>query len=92
MRSKGFIVGFLVGLLTFLVANLYSYYRMINEPVLIDAYVSFGLPFKMYTSGGFTGDLIIWRGLLANIVIVVSVSFLIGLLLKRLLQPHHRPA
>lgn len=92
MRNKGFIVGFLVGLLTFLVANLYSYYRMSNESVLIDAYVSFGLPFTMYTSGGFTGDVIIWRGLLANIVIVVSVSFLIGLLLKRLLQPHQRPA
>jgi len=78
MRSRIFLVGFFAGLLLFFAANLLSYYRMKAEPALIDAYVSFGLPFKVYASGGFAGDAVLWSNLVADVVIALSVSALLG--------------
>ena len=78
MRPKIFLIGFFGGLLLFFAANLLSYYRMRAEPTLIDAYVSFGLPFKFYASGGFAGDAVLWSNLAANIVIALLASALLG--------------
>jgi hypothetical protein len=78
MRSKIFLVGFFAGLLLFGAGNLLSYYWMKAKPALIDAYVSFGLPFKFYASGGFAGDAVLWNNLVADLVIALSVSTLFG--------------
>jgi hypothetical protein len=86
MWGRGFIIGFLMSPLIFLVANLYSYYRMRREPVLIDTTVSFGLPFRIHMSGGFVGDSILWPGLLINILIAICLGIILGLVSRRLLR------
>ena len=48
------------------------------EPVLTDAYVSFGLPFKFYASSGFMGEVILWSNLVADLVSALFVSTLLG--------------
>jgi hypothetical protein len=78
MRSGIFLVGFPGGLLLSLAANFLSYHRMKAAPVLIDAYISFGLPFRFYASSGFMGDVILWGNLVADVVIALSVSALLG--------------
>ena len=75
----GFLNGFLSGWLLFILINLYSYHHMVNTPVLIDASVEFGLPFKTYSSGGFLGALILWNGLIADILITFGLSVILGL-------------
>ena len=78
MRSRIFLIGFVGGLLLFFAANLLSYCRMKAEPILIDAYVSFGLPLKFYASGGFAGDAVLWGNLITNVMIALAVSTLLG--------------
>jgi hypothetical protein len=78
MRPKIFLIGFFGGFLLFFAANLLSYDRMKAEPVLIDAYVSFGLPFEFYASGGFAGDAVLWSNLVADLVIALFASMLLG--------------
>ena len=78
LRSRIFLIGFFGGLLLFFAANLLSYYRMKAEPVLIDAYVSFGLPFEFYASRGFAGEAVLWGNLVADVMIALSVSMLLG--------------
>ncbi len=77
MRSRLFSIGFIGGLLLFVAANLYRYYRMNTEPVLIDAAISFGIPFKFYVSSGFGGG-ILWSHLIADVVIALCVSTILG--------------
>ena len=77
MRSKIFLAGFLGGLLLFAAANIHSYYRMLAEPVLIDATVSFGIPFRFYVTGGFVGGILWWR-LIADVLIALMVSVILG--------------
>ena len=60
VRLRIFTIGLTLGLLIFMSANLVTYYRMIHEPVLTDATIGWGFPFKLYMSGGFTGEFILW--------------------------------
>ena len=79
MRSKTFRIGFFIGMLLFVSANIYSYYRMPNESSMDDGFVDFGIPFKLYAYGGFwTHSVILWDGLLADILIAVCVSIILG--------------
>lgn len=86
MRLKPFSIGVIVGLLVFIVANLVTYHRMLNEPVLTDATVGFGFPFQLYVSGGFTGEFIVWSGLVFDVLIAVGSSLILGFVVKRLLK------
>lgn len=83
-RSTIFAAGFFGSLLLFFAANLYSYYRMRNASVLIDAYVDFGFPFKLYMTSGFAGENILWCGLVANISIAICVGIILGLVSKKI--------
>lgn len=89
MRIRVFYIGFFGSLLLFVAVNIYDYYRM-NEPVLIDGSVKFGLPFKFYMSGGFTGSAILWNGLIADVVIAVCASIIIGWASEQLFRTRSR--
>lgn len=86
-RQRVFAIGFAIGLLIFVSANVMSYRQMLRAPVLIDAPTAWGVPFKLYASSGFGGEWILWSGLIADILIAVCGSailgFIIGLVFKK---------
>jgi hypothetical protein len=96
MRSKSFARGFLIGLLLFAAANIYTYYpgyesRSKNNGVVVieefDTLKEFGWPFRLHRSGTiFHLDEILWRGLVADIVIAIGVSAGIGLVCSLLVR------
>lgn len=51
---------------------------MFGPPFLTDIARSFGFPFKLYVSGGFIGEYIVWGGLIADILIAACGSVLLG--------------
>lgn len=79
MRLRVLTIGFTTGLLFFFLVNLVSYGRMLRQPVLTDATVEFGFPYKLYMSGGFTGEGILWGGLIGDVFIAVCGSVVLGL-------------
>ena len=84
MHSKTFAFGFFGGLLSFVAANLYSYFRMADYPSMDDGFVDCGLPFKLYAYGGFFGhSVILWQGLLADVLIAICTSVILGWLIAR---------
>jgi len=75
-----FTIGFTIGLLIFISANVLTYYRMIREPpALTDVPTSFGFPFKLHISSGFGGASMIWSGLIADILVAICGSAILGL-------------
>jgi hypothetical protein len=52
---------------------------MIREPVLTDATIGFGFPYRLYMSGGFTGEAILWNGLIGDVFIAAGGSVILGL-------------
>jgi hypothetical protein len=84
IRSKAFSAGFFSGLVLFVAANIYGYDRM-NEIECFDCIVGFGLPFRLYETGGFfTVTRVLWHGFAADVLIAIGVSLMIGLLCSRL--------
>jgi hypothetical protein len=79
VRLRIFTVGFTIGLLLFWLANFVSYNRMIREPVLTDATIGFGFPCRLYMSGGFTGESILWGGLIVDVLVATCCSVILGL-------------
>lgn len=89
LRSRSFALGFLIGLLLFAAANIYTSYpgyasKSNNNGVAVteefDALKEFGWPFRLHRSGTILHlDEILWKGLVADIVIAVCVSAGIGL-------------
>lgn len=78
-RAWVFAIGFVVGLLIFVSANVMSYRQMLQGPVLTDAPTAFGFPLKLHASSGFGGEWILWSGLIADILIAVCGSAILGL-------------
>lgn len=81
MRSKRFIVGFVAGFALLAVANLFSYLRMgvTGRAACPDCSVSFGFPFPLWVRGGFVAvSDVLWRGLLADVLVAVGVGLLLG--------------
>ena len=92
IRGKAFYIGLLIGLLLFVAANIYNYDQMLEQGCC-DCIVSFGLPFKLYETGGFFGETrILWDGLIADVLIAIPMSIGIGFICKRLFntEPSHR--
>jgi hypothetical protein len=79
-RPRVFAVGFAVGLLIFVSANVISYRQMVRGTVLTDAPTAYGFPFRFYASSGFGGEWILWSGLIADILIAICVSAILGLI------------
>ena len=90
MRSKSSLAGFSIGLLFFLVANIYSYdYGVgsingnsgVTAAECFDCLAQFGWPFRLHQSGTIMHvDEILWTGLSADIFIAVFLSSVIGAL------------
>jgi hypothetical protein len=56
-------------------ANLISYLLMPESSTIDDGFVYFGWPFYIYAKGGFfTHEVIIWTGLLGNVVLALCVT------------------
>lgn len=90
-RSKIFRIGFFIGILLFVSANISSYYRMPTESSIDDGFVDFGIPFKLYAYGGFwTHSVILWDGLLTDILIAVCVSIILGWAFEKLFMNRSR--
>lgn len=78
-QTKAFGLGFLGGLVLFLSANFYHFNKMYWQSCF-DCTQDRGVPFLLYRSGGFFDtDHILWFGLIANILIAIAVSTIIGL-------------
>jgi hypothetical protein len=90
VRSKSFLVGFSVGLLLFLAANIYTYddgagvFRVggaVRMTECFDCIKRFGWPFRLHQSGTMMHvNEILWMGLSADIFIAVFVSSIVGAL------------
>jgi len=89
LRSRSFAPGFLVGLVTFATANIYTsnsgYESGSNNNGVIavtekfDALKEFGWPFRLHRSGTiFHLDEVLWKGLVADIAIALCDSSSIG--------------
>lgn len=84
LRSRSFTLGFLVGLLLFAAANIYTFWRKqwSNGGICYTVKES-GWPFRLHRSGfSICGtdnwDRFLWKGLVADIAIAVCVSICIG--------------
>jgi hypothetical protein len=90
VRSKSFLIGFSVGLLLFLAANIYTYddgagvFRVDSAARMtecFDCLKRFGWPFRLHQSGTIMHvDELLWMGLSADILIAVCASTIIGAL------------
>jgi hypothetical protein len=78
-RSRKFSMGFLIALLLFVATNIYSYVLMPDAPSMSDGAVTFGFPLNLYEYGGFwTHSVILWQGLLVDLLIAGCTSTLLG--------------
>lgn len=78
MRLRGFAIGFAIGLLIFVSANVMSYRQMLRGTDLSDVPISFGFPFALYAASGFGGERIVWSGVIEDIFIAVGASVILG--------------
>lgn len=72
-----FALGFILGLVVFLIANYYDYQRMFGT-FCDDCFLTFGVPYRMYGTGGFVGVTRYFRGGIAA-DLFVAIVFSIGL-------------
>ncbi len=74
MNSKIFKISFLIGIVSFVALNLYSYSKVVDP--MCSFPVEFGVPFTLGTYGGFvTTTHILWSGIIANGVVALCSSF-----------------
>jgi hypothetical protein len=68
MNRKASTIGFISGLILIAGLNWYDY-EQLKMVICDDCFLSFGVPFKMWGSGGFVGvTRFLWIGLIANIL------------------------
>ena len=83
LRSRSFTLGFLVGLLLFAAANIYTFYHRSSIVIGFYSHKEFGWPFRLHRSSFGPifqiPDEILWKGLVTDILIAVCVSAGIGL-------------
>ena len=77
MNSKIFKISFLIGIVSFVALNLYSYSKVVDP--LCSFPVEFGVPFTLGTYGGFvTTTHILWSGIIANGIVALCSSFILA--------------
>ena len=82
IRAKAFGAGLAIGLLLFISVNYFDYITK-NMFVCDDCMLSFGFPFTLYQEGGFiTIKEVLWFGLIADILIAIIFSFIVGLIFR----------
>lgn len=78
--TRAFSVGFFTGLFLLIAVNMYGYNRM-YEAECFDCIQGFGFPFRLYESGTILHlERILWYGLIADVLVAISVGVGIGLL------------
>jgi hypothetical protein len=86
LNRKFFIIGFVLGIASFVGANMYSYH--VAEPPCCDFSASFGFPFTLGRTGGFAGGTgLILVGVFADVVVGLVVSVVFGWLFAKSLPP-----
>jgi hypothetical protein len=76
--------GFILGLGLFLIANYYDYEKMARGGCA-DCFLTFGVPFTMYGSGGFvTVSHYFWSGITADLFVAFVFSVGLGCIFNRL--------
>jgi len=88
---RSFVLGFVVGMITFTVLNIRSAipegFFKANRGICFDCYETYGFPFTMHEYGTILHlDHFIWSGVVANLTVALVGSFLIGILFKYLGQ------
>jgi hypothetical protein len=84
MDRNYFIIGFVVGLVLFVGANVYSYHDAV--PPCCDMYASFGFPLRLGTFGGFVGHTgFLLSGLIGDAFIGLGASAVFGWIVSKLL-------
>lgn len=84
MSRKLFIIGFVLGLVLFVGANIYSYH--VAEPPCCDFFASFGFPLQVGTFGGYAGyTSLLLSGLIADTLIGLGASVVFGRVFAKLL-------
>lgn len=79
-KSKTFILGLLIGFVLFISFNFYSLVLMFDE-LCFHCIKNFGFPFHWYESGTIVHyEKILWLGLIADLFVMILMSFGIGLL------------
>ncbi len=79
MKSLSFWVGYVLGIILSLTVSFIDYRVKFNGRCM-DCDNDFGFPFRIYQEGGIMhATLILWDGLIANVVIAIVVSTIIGL-------------
>lgn len=79
LHAKAFVLGFIIGIVFFLAVNYYHFNKMFWQ-LCFDCNQSFGIPFLWFESGTvFHIEQILWFGLIANILIAIAVSTILGL-------------
>lgn len=81
-QSRPFNVGILCGLVLLAAVNYYSY-LISGKSQTSHSVQKFGFPFTVYEYGGsVTFERILWFGLIADILIAVIFSLIVGLIFK----------
>ena len=76
MNSKIFTVSFLIGVVSLVALNIYSYSKAVDP--MCSFPVEFGIPFTLGTYGGFvTATHILWSGIIANGLVALCSSFVL---------------
>jgi hypothetical protein len=74
--SRRYGIAFFVVAFVFVAANIRSFLRPVT---CFDCFFPYGVPFTLYQEGGYAGGAgIVWRGLAADITIVIVTSALAG--------------
>lgn len=83
LKNKAFWFGFICGILTFNIIDIWIENRMRGTGICFDCVEEIGLPFRYLQYGGnpsFTK--ILWFGLIADIFFAIIFSFTAGLICK----------
>ncbi len=81
MRSKLYLIAFLIVFASFGVANFYSYARMQKNDwgLCNDCFISFGFPFAVWIAGGFVGiRRFLCYGIAADLCVAILGSIALG--------------
>lgn len=83
VENKAFVFGFLFGILLFFLIGGTIESRRRGTTICFDCVEEYGFPFTYLETGGFVSiTKILWLGLIADVLIAITFSFLIGLIFK----------
>lgn len=79
-KRIAFVAGFVLGIVLFLITNYQDYQKMLAS-TCDDCFLSFGIPFRIYGTGGFVGiTRYFWSGIAADLFVALVFSVGLGYL------------